>query len=659
MRLSLGIFSLALIAAFYTATGLSTFAASTAQTINLPSDGSFVLGDDRAPDVTARVARISFLDGSAKVRHSGTEEWETVVLNLPVVEGDEIVTDADSRIEIQFDRFKHLRLAQDSYLKVVGLKDEGIALSLPLGSLSVRITEFDKDRAFFEIDAPKTTIAVLDEGTYRIDSGRFGDTEVRVAATNGGSARVYSDNAGFVLKDGRRASVYTDGVNAGEWETADASRSFDEFDSWAEERDGVIAKRIDAADYDKYYDSDIYGAEDLNDYGDWTYTQNYGYVWRPYQTSLSRWADWSPYRYGHWRWIPPYGWTWINDESWGWATYHHGRWFFDAGSWYWSPYGYYRPARSWWYPALVVINVFNNNVCWYPLPYYYTYYNYNCGWRRRCGGGHNNGPNNNPPNYNTGGIKQIHPIQGTGGIKQIPPKTVHIPPSSVVAMSMDDLGGTKGIKRAPLSIANSFIDRSPGEIQPPTLPTYSPVKVSPSIAVKSPKIVTSMPVTVRTGAGPRKTDVPMDNELRNTKIFNGRQPTMTDGGGMSGTGGTKPMFTGPQPPRQTGAIIRQPSVKQSTASDPPVKHSPIYSPPIKQPPVKQYPTRQPNTQADEPVRQPTYSQPVRQPIIRSDPPPVKQPPWGTPVVRDPPPVKQSPPKSPPVKQAPTINRKTA
>ena len=165
MRWSLGSFRLIQIAALLCAAAFSAFGASPAQTLNLPSDGQVAVDDDYAPEVTARVARISFLSGSAKIRHSGSDEWETVVLNLPVVEGDEIVTDADSRLEIQFDKNKHLRLAADSYLKVVGLKDEGIALSLPLGSMSARITSFDKDKAFFEIDAPKTTIAGQDEGT--------------------------------------------------------------------------------------------------------------------------------------------------------------------------------------------------------------------------------------------------------------------------------------------------------------------------------------------------------------------------------------------------------------------------------------------------------------------------------------------------------------
>jgi len=633
--------------------GITAFALTPAQSINLPEERYVVVEDDQPPEVTARVARVSLLSGTAKVRHAGSEEWETVVVNLPVVEGDEIVTDADSRLEIQFDKYKHLRLASDSYLKVVGLKDEGVALSVPLGTMTVRITSFDKDKAFFEIDAPKTTVAVQDEGTYRIDAGRVGDTEVRVTVTNGGAARVYSDNAGFALRRGRSARIITDGINAGEFDMGDADRFFDEFDSWAADRDAVIAQRLKDAYYDKYYDNDIYGADDLNDNGEWIYTRNYGYVWRPYRSALSGWADWSPYRYGHWRWIPPYGWTWINDEPWGWATYHHGRWFYDAGFWYWSPYGYYRPVRSWWYPALVVINVFNNNVCWYPLPYHYSYYSFNCR-HGRCGGNHGNWHNNNNGNNNG-------PTPQTGGVKEIKTKTISIPPSSVVAMSVDDFGGTKGIKKPPLSVANTVIVKSPGEIRAPELPDYSPVKASPTIAVKAPKVITaSGPIAVKTGAVPRKADLPMDNELRTKKIFNGRQPTIGDGG-TSGTGGVRPPATGTGPVRQTGAVVREPVIKQnSTVDSPPVKQAPTYTPPVKQP------TRQPPIQNDAPIYTPppVKQQPVRQqPPMRSDPPPTKSPVRSSPPVRsDPPPapVKQAPPKkSEPVKPAPKADRKVA
>ena len=343
--------------------GVSAAPAESASTVNLPQAAEgYTYIDDDVPDVTARVARISFIRGEVQIRRAGIDEWERATLNLPVVEGDEITT-GDGRIEIQFDIHTHLRLGENSYLKIATLKDDGIAISLPSGTISFRITSFDKDKAFFEADAPKTTLAVQRAGTYRINSGKDGEQEIRVSVYDGGEARIYSDNAGFTLKNGRSARVFIDGPNSGEWESKDVSSSTDEFDEWVRDRDELIAKRMSDAYYDRYYDRDIYGADDLNGYGEWVRSADYGYVWRPFNSSISVYADWSPYRYGHWRWIPPYGWVWVNDEPWGWATYHHGRWIYDNGYWVWSPYGYYRSSRSWWFPALVVINIYNNNYC--------------------------------------------------------------------------------------------------------------------------------------------------------------------------------------------------------------------------------------------------------------------------------------------------------
>jgi hypothetical protein len=333
--------------------------------------------DDYIPEVTDRVARISFVQGDVQIRRDDSPDWEVAVLNLPIVEGDEIATDANGRVEIQFNTYTHLRIAANSQVKFAGLKDAGIALSVPLGTVVIRASEFDGARAYFEVDAPKTTISIQKAGTYKIEAGVPDSLEVIVTASSGGEARVYSTDSGFTVKDGRRAKLYIGGTQSGEWETAQAERFSDEFDSWSVDRDVIIAQRIKDAYYDRYYDRDVYGAEDLNDYGEWINTRKYGYVWRPYQTSLSNYSDWSPYRYGQWRWIPQYGWTWVNDEPWGWATYHHGRWVWDNGGWYWTPYPQYRSSRSWWHPALVVISIIGGNVCWYPLPYDYAYYNYN------------------------------------------------------------------------------------------------------------------------------------------------------------------------------------------------------------------------------------------------------------------------------------------
>ncbi len=609
-------------------------ATAPAQTLNLPDEpDGFAIDDENVPDVTARVARISFLAGEAQIRRAEGGDWEKATLNLPVVEGDEITTGADARLEIQFDNNQHLRLAENSYLKITNLKDGGIAVSLSVGTMIARITRYDKDRAFFEIDAPKTTIAVQKAGVYRIDAGQQSDTDIRVSVTENGEARVYSDNAGFTLKNGRSARVFIDGANAGEWEAADSSRYADAFDAWSLDRDARIAMRLKDAFYDKYYDNDIYGADDLNGYGDWVNTASYGYVWRPYRNSINHYADWSPYRYGHWRWIPPFGWTWVNDEPWGWATYHHGRWFHDDGYWYWSPYGYYRYSRSWWFPALVVLNIFNSNVCWYPLPYHYAYYNYNynyCSRRHGChhGGHHNNYP---PVIYQTGGIKPIKsPHQ---------PVPTKIPASAVAAMSLDDFGTTvKPVKTAPLSVANAVISKKVDDMTDPVLPAYSAItkKMSREIATERPK-ADIVAAQAKVGAAPRKTNAPLDKELRTDRVFGGREPLVI----TNDTGGVKPVMIVPSDTRKTGAVERQPTVKQTNAT-PPVRQAPVNAPPaktgddsggqpVKAPPSRQPPVRQAPPQTDPPVRQPPQSEPAptrQQP--RSEPAPTRQPPASSP-----------------------------
>ena len=183
--------------------------------------------DAYIPEVTDRVARISFVQGDVQIRRADSQDWEVAVLNLPIVEGDELATDGNGRFEIQFNSYTHLRVAENSQIKFVGLQDSGIALSVPLGTVVLRASEFDGTRSFFEIDAPKTTISIQKAGMYRIEAGVPDSLEVIVSAIDGGEARVYSADAGFTVKNGRRAKIYIGDSQSGEWETADAGRFID------------------------------------------------------------------------------------------------------------------------------------------------------------------------------------------------------------------------------------------------------------------------------------------------------------------------------------------------------------------------------------------------------------------------------------------------
>lgn len=643
--------------------------------------------DDEELEITARVSRISFIQGDVRIRRDGSQDWENAVLSLPIVEGDEIATERGARLEIQLNTYSHVRLAENSFLKVTGLKDGAVALSLSEGKMTVRLSEFHKDSAFFEIDAPKTTIAIQKSGMYRIEADGTDRGVVRITATNSGEARVYGENSGFTLKNGRTANVNIDGPLAGEWQTADASRMIDEFDEWSLDRDAIIAKSLKDSHYDKYYDRDIYGADELTSHGEWMYTRDYGHVWRPYRATTGRYSNWSPYRYGHWRWVPPFGWTWVNDEPWGWATYHHGRWFHDRGYWYWSPYGRTRRSRSWWSPALVHVTIINNNVCWYPLPYSYAYFNFNFylgGW-----GGPRHGNYGGPrgPRGGQGGqtaavtpVTQPTPTagQGPGGInpsglidKEVKAEWYTVPPheqvptTGVVSTPLSLWGrDKKGIVAANPSDARIALTKPMRQADPiRVLPTYQELDGRIATPIKAEMPTKAVVATkVRTGAAVRNPEGgPMDASLQTTKMFGDRTPVKQE-----------PVRDAEPVTRKTGAVTRAPvtTVSDPIRVEPGVRTvKPAIEAPIRAAPTTSQPTKPRTNTVNEPIRQAPPVESTRKPRVqptqtpRNDPPtraaPVRSEPVRTeqPRKSDQPAIRTQPPKSEPAKTPPPAERK--
>jgi hypothetical protein len=100
-----------------------------------------------------------------------------------------------------------------------------------------------------------------------------------------------------------------------------------------------------------------YFHETLRPYGEWVWDRTYGWVWSPYHMA----ADWRPYTDGHWVYTD-YGWSWVSDQSWGWACFHYGRWFFDnRQGWLWYP-------DTVWAPSWVAWRTGGDWIGWAPLP---------------------------------------------------------------------------------------------------------------------------------------------------------------------------------------------------------------------------------------------------------------------------------------------------
>jgi hypothetical protein len=102
---------------------------------------------------------------------------------------------------------------------------------------------------------------------------------------------------------------------------------------------------------------DSYFYDQLSPYGDWVEAPSYGWVWSPRGVA----AEWRPYTLGHWVYTDDEGWLWVSDEEWGWAAYHYGRWYANAGRWFWVP------GRD-WAPAWVSWRTGGGYIGWAPLP---------------------------------------------------------------------------------------------------------------------------------------------------------------------------------------------------------------------------------------------------------------------------------------------------
>jgi hypothetical protein len=113
--------------------------------------------------------------------------------------------------------------------------------------------------------------------------------------------------------------------------TAEASRTpSDDFLLWVEESDNQPQAPPQST---QYVSPETTGYDALDRYGRWDTLPDAEAVWFP--TSVP--DNWAPYRFGHWDSIQPWGWTWIDDQPWGFAPFHYGRWINVDGRWGWVP----------------------------------------------------------------------------------------------------------------------------------------------------------------------------------------------------------------------------------------------------------------------------------------------------------------------------------
>jgi hypothetical protein len=274
--------------------------------------------------------------------------------------GDNLWTDKDSRAELHIGSTA-LRMDSETSVTFLDLDDHTTQIKLSMGTLIVRVRHLD-DGDVFEVDTPNLAYNIQRTGEYRLDVNSDGNlTNVTVwqgrgEATGGGDS--------YLVVAGQEARF--SGTDQLDHEIAQLPGS-DDFDGWSSGRD----QAEDRSESANYVSEEVTGYEDLDAYGTWNYQAGYGAAWSPTGVAV----DWAPYRFGHWVWIAPWGWTWVEDEPWGFAPFHYGRWAFVSSRWFWVP----GPVvvRPMYAPALVAfvggpgfhlsVGVGGPGVAWFPL----------------------------------------------------------------------------------------------------------------------------------------------------------------------------------------------------------------------------------------------------------------------------------------------------
>lgn len=333
-------------------------------------------GPPNGPDDLRRgIARISYLNGDVSIQRGDSGEWVAGIVNAPLETNDRISTGMNARTEIQFDSGDILRIGGGADITLTDIEVNRYLIAVGRGMVTFRLLR--ASNTDIEVDTPVASIRPSKMGSYRISVSDAGEAQITARF---GDVEVFTPKGSQWLNAGQ--TMVTRGTPSDpEFQIVQASGP-DDWDRWNDSRDRPIAN----SPSQRYVPPGVYGAEDLDPYGNWVNVPPYGTVWQPTVP-----VGWAPYQSGRWVWLDWYGWTWVSYDPWGWAPYHYGRWFFSpAFGWCWYPGAIGVP--HYWSPALVAFFGFGGagvgfgfgNIGWVPLAPYEVLYPW---WGRSYYGG--------------------------------------------------------------------------------------------------------------------------------------------------------------------------------------------------------------------------------------------------------------------------------
>ncbi len=291
-------------------------------------------------DPPARVGRVAEIAGDVRtINPEGA--WADLLRNQPLSTGDRVTTDKTGRATLQFGSTV-VRVGADSDVVVTQLDDQKIRLHFDHGQLAVRVRSDDIPGELF-IETDEGAWVPHHPGEYRFDRAERG---VLAAQAVAGDMLLEAADSSLPVAAPQRAEVWRTGaqqtthyrlVPAVKDAFGDALLAADR----ADDKQAAVNAAI-------HLPPEMTGAADLARFGAWSLGPDDATVWTPAKLP----PGWQPYQQGAWSWNSPWGWTWIDDQPWGFAPFHYGRWLSVKGRWAWTP-GRWGATRPVYAPALV------------------------------------------------------------------------------------------------------------------------------------------------------------------------------------------------------------------------------------------------------------------------------------------------------------------
>ncbi len=283
---------------------------------------AFAQGESGAQNPPVRVARLAQVQGQVSIEPAGVDQWTAATDNYPMSSGDRLYAAGDARAELQFEQTA-VRVWHLTDLTITNLTDTITQLGLTQGSLHVRSFGLTPGNTL-EIDTPNGAITVVQPGDVRIDC-YLGEGGTLITVNSGA---VDLSGPGLAQSLGAGQSIRLTNANPIQ-AVMQRFPGEDPFDAWSANRD----REMLASQTRRYVDPATVGSADLDQYGSWGLSSDYGPVWYPNAVA----PGWVPYSMGRWIWVSPWGWTWVDASPWGFAPFHYGRWAFIGSRWGWVP----------------------------------------------------------------------------------------------------------------------------------------------------------------------------------------------------------------------------------------------------------------------------------------------------------------------------------